>query len=434
MYYALVSSFWANKLSGYLSHYRLAEVDEFMARLYKVHLDVKKEGFVQDLSLGLFRSDYMIHVDPSNANSPPVIHQVEFNTVASSFGGLSTLVSELHRYLLRIGAYPRTGHLITEENLPVNPAAQKIACGLAAAHKAYGSGGEGRKTAVLFVVQHSERNVFDQRWLEYNLLEKYDIQAHRISLSEIPNLTTLDPVTRALIYHPPHTPDILIEVSTVYFRTGYGPDDYPSELEWASRTTLECSKAIKCPSAITQLAGAKKVQQVLAMEGVVERFITDAKLAQRVRGTFAAIHPLDNSPAGLVAREIALNSPKKYVLKPQREGGGNNIYRSKIPDFLRSIPESHWSAYILMELIEPPNLENVIARNGETMSGGVIGELGVYGAVLWRDGEGEQRGKGIQAIISNEESGWLLRTKGRDSEEGGVAAGFGSVDGVLLVD
>lgn len=405
-----------------------------MARLYKVHLDVKREGFVQNLSLGLFRSDYMIHVDPESATSLPVIHQVEFNTVASSFGGLSTLVSELHRHLLRIGAYPQTGHRITEENLPVNPAAQGIACGLATAHKAYGPGGEGRKTAVLFVVQHGERNVFDQRWLEYNLLEKHGIQVHRISLSEVPNLTTLDPGTRALIYHPPHSPDVLIEVSTVYFRAGYGPDDYPSELEWASRTTLERSKAIKCPSVITQLAGAKKIQQVLAMEGVVERFITDPKLAQRVRGTFAAIHPLDTSPAGLVARKIALNSPEKYVLKPQREGGGNNIYRSKIPDFLRSIPESHWGVYILMELIEPPSLENVIIRNGEIMRGGVIGELGVYGAVLWKDGEGEQRGKGAQAIVSNEESGWLLRTKGRDSEEGGVAAGFGSVDAVLLVD
>lgn len=417
-----------------MAHHRLAEVDEFMARLYKVHLDVKKEGFVQDLSLGLFRSDYMIHVDPSSSASPPVIHQVEFNTVASSFGGLSTLVSELHRHLLRVGAYPQTGHPIREENLPTSPAAQGIASGLAAAHKAYGSGGEGRKTAVLFITQHDERNVFDQRWLEYNLTEKHDIQTYRISLTEIPTLTTLDPVTRALIYHPPHAPGVLVEVSTVYFRAGYGPGDYPSELEWVSRTTLERSKAIKCPSVITQLAGTKKVQQVLVTEGVVERFIADPKLAQRIRSTFAAIHPLDNSPAGLAAREIALNSPEKYVLKPQREGGGNNIYRSKIPDFLRSIPESHWSVYILMELIEPPNLENIIARNGETMIGGVIGELGVYGAVLWRDGEGEQRGKGVRAIISNEESGWLLRTKGRDSEEGGVAAGFGSVDAVLLVD
>lgn len=403
-----------------------------MARLHKVHLDVKKEGFAQSLSLGLFRSDYMIHVDPSSSTSPPIIHQVEFNTIAASFGGLATRVSELHRHLSRIGAYPQTGNLITEGNLPFNPAAQELAGGLAAAHKAYGLGGERRTTAVLFIVQDGEKNVFDQRWLEYELLERHDIKTHRISLPQVPDLITLDSETRALVYHPPYAQDTQTEISTVYFRAGYGPGDYPTELEWASRTTLERSKAIKCPSVITQLAGAKKIQQVLTMEGVVERFLPVPEVASRVRGTFAAIHPLDSSAAGLAARELALNAPEKYVLKPQREGGGNNIYRSKIPDFLKSIPESHWGSYILMELIEPPNLENIIARNGEVMSGGVIGELGIYGVVLWRDGEGEERGKGIEAIIGNREAGWLLRTKGRDSEEGGVAAGFGSVDGVLL--
>lgn len=77
---------------------RIMEVDDFIAKLWEVHLAVKKEGYVQDLSLGLFRSDYMIHVDPSIPNAKPEIKQVEFNTIASSFGGLSSEVSELHRY------------------------------------------------------------------------------------------------------------------------------------------------------------------------------------------------------------------------------------------------------------------------------------------------------------------------------------------------
>lgn len=33
----------------------------------------------------------------------------------------------------------------------------------------------------------------------------------------------------------------------------------------------------------------------------------------------------------------------------------------------------------------------------------------------------------------NEEAGYLLRTKGDQSEEGGVAAGFGAMDSVMLV-
>lgn len=77
-----------------------------------------------------------------------------------------------------------------------------------------------------------------------------------------------------------------------------------------------------------------------------------------------------------------------------------------------------------MELIQPPPLRNAILRNGQVRAGDVIGELGVYGACLWRHGG---------AIVSNSEAGWLLRTKGRESEEGGVAAGFGAVDSVCLI-
>ena len=121
-----------------------------------------------------------------------------------------------------------------------------------------------------------------------------------------------------------------------------------------------------------------------------------------------------------------------YVLKPQREGGGNNIYKSKIPAFLNSIPEDHWSGYILMELIVTPGgLRNMVLRNGEVMEGEVVGELGVYGVCLW-DAAGGKDPEGWLKV--NREAGWLLRTKGSESEEGGVAAGFGCVDSVVLVD
>lgn len=44
-------------------------------------------------SLGLFRSDYMVHSLESNN-----IKQVEFNTIASSFAGISSDFQPLHRY------------------------------------------------------------------------------------------------------------------------------------------------------------------------------------------------------------------------------------------------------------------------------------------------------------------------------------------------
>lgn len=59
----------------------------------------------------------------------------------------------------------------------------------------------------------------------------------------------------------------------VYFRAGYTPNDYPTQKEWDGRLLIERSKAIKCPNISYHLAGAKKVQQVLANPGELEKYV-----------------------------------------------------------------------------------------------------------------------------------------------------------------
>jgi len=377
----------------------------------------------------------MVHTDPSSSNTSSGLKQVEFNTIASSFGGLSSRVSALHKYLLTINAYPSsTSTLIRDDALRQSSATSSLAKGLAAAHKAYGSSRTRRPLCVLFVVQDPERNVFDQRHLEYALLEESGVRAFRLPFQQTLQHTQLDS-DRTLVYNPPNSPSTSYEVTTIYFRAGYSPDDYPNEQEWDARLHLEKSRAIKCPSLLTHLAGCKKVQQVLATPHSphLKRFLPDDKVASKVLETFAPIYPLDESEAGKEAVKLAQDpaSAVRYVLKPQREGGGNNIYRKAIPPFLEKLPKTHWPAYILMEMIEPPPLKNAILRNGELHRGGVIGELGVYGVCLWKNGSGE---KGGGEVLENWEAGYLLRTKGDQSEEGGVAAGFGAVDSCCLVD
>lgn len=58
-------------------------------------------------------------------------------------------------------------------------------------------------------------------------------------------------------------------ISVVYFRSGYTPNDYPTEREWKGREIVEQSSAAKCPSVAYQLAGSKKVQQELAKQGTI---------------------------------------------------------------------------------------------------------------------------------------------------------------------
>lgn len=377
----------------------------------------------------------MVHVD-NVESSQTRVKQVEFNTIASSFGGLSSHVSGLHRTLQSIDAYPDAlKPIINKDSLPESTSIPKLALGLAKAHLAYSTtASPSLPTCVLFIVQDPERNVFDQRHLEYELNKTHSARTFRISFDRVLTDTHLEPSSRKLLYTPPHTLHKSYEVTTLYFRAGYAPSDYTSEEHWAARLHLERSAAIKCPSILTHLAGSKKVQQVLATPESphLARFLPDKTSSSAVLETFAPIYPLDKSAAGMTARSLATNPETaiKYVLKPQREGGGNNVYRADIPGFLKSLPETHWPAYILMEMIEPPAQANSIFRNGEVQSGDVICELGVYGACLWKDG----KDGGPREILENFEAGYLLRTKGAGSAEGGVAAGFGSVDSCCLID
>ncbi|CAH2242986.1 jg13429 [Pararge aegeria aegeria] len=69
------------------------QVDEFTASLFDIWVKVRDEGMAQTLSLGLFRSDYLMQNPDGNR-----IKQVEFNTVASSFGALTSYLHDMTRY------------------------------------------------------------------------------------------------------------------------------------------------------------------------------------------------------------------------------------------------------------------------------------------------------------------------------------------------
>ncbi|PNY24084.1 Glutathione synthetase [Tolypocladium capitatum] len=411
--------------------------DDFIRNLWQLHLKVKEEGYTQPLSLGLFRSDYMVHQDAST--SPPTLQakQVEFNTIASSFGGLSCYASLLHKYLAT-AEYPLLDQPMASGtlDLPESTAIQGLAAGIEAAYHAYSPSELGRAKCVIFLVQGDERNVFDQRHLEYQIARSSPtIPLFRLAFADILTHTSVaDTPKRQLLYRFPRNPSKVFEAAVVYMRAGYGPGDYPDQRAWDARYQLERSAAIKCPTVLTQLAGTKKVQQVLATPrpssapSMLGKFIKDdTPSAGELWKTFTNIYPMDASEAGLEARKKALDPEQcqSYVLKPQREGGGNNIYRGAIPEFLRSLPEHHWASYILMELITPPAVSNLILRNGKVEQGGVICELGIYGTCLWNQSTGD--------VLHNKEAGYLLRTKGDKSEEGGVAAGYGCMDSCSLV-
>ncbi|TDL19686.1 glutathione synthase [Rickenella mellea] len=440
-------------------------VDEFTGELWKIWKSLRDEGIEQELQLGIFRSDYLLHA--SDESQPMLLKQVEFNTISSSFGALSERVSALHNYLYASTGYFNSSPYLKPENFPPNRTTAAVVEGLVAAHYAYGV----KDARILFVVQAGERNVFDQRWLDYELLEKHGIHIIRQTLPELASSAHLSPTRSLLISDSPQSPPNATEISTIYFRAAYTPTDFPTPEHFSTRALLERSRATKCPSIQLQLAGGKMVQMALTKAGVLERFLNGDGDAQadgmfafgeeevrEVRESWMGMWRLgDNPPAGSATpsgMERAAMNHANLVLKPQREGGGNNVYKSSILPFLETLPEREREAWIAMELIEPPvSVGGWLVRAGSTGSsatgptggGGavksdIVSELGIFGWALFGPGQvgGAAQTKDVaknsETMMRTGEGGWLVRTKGRESDEGGVAVGFSVLDSVVLID
>ena len=269
------------------------------------------------------------------------------------------------------------------------------------------------------------------------LLARHTLHVVRQTFDELAKSAEVDASTRVLRIKHPVTNQI-VEISTVYFRAGYTPTDYPTQAQFATRLLLERSCAIKCPTIQLQLAGGKKVQQVLAKPGVLESFLLDRTRWDGPDFTEADVKLLRDSWMGMwgldedgdMGVNKARSAAEKLVLKPQREGGGNNVYKSSIPGFLDTLPLAEREAWIAMELIETPKgVNNYLVRAGSGSQGAVametISELGIFGWALF--------GPSARAV-KHEEAGWLVRTKGTNSDEGGIATGFSVLDSLLLVD
>lgn len=336
------------------------------------------------------------------------------------------------RYLQLSTGYCNASPLLIGHNLPANTSLSSIHEALTVAHFAYkDSTLTHRQIAILFVVQPGERNVFDQRSLEYELQEKHLIPVHRRTFDELRHEASLDPSSSALLLQTPEGSKV--EISLVYYRAGYTPTDYTTSAHYDVRQLLERSLAIKCPSIALQLAGSKKIQAILAKPGVVESFLVPDSSkgymepfteedVKDLRASWMDMWGLEEPDGVAWARERY----QELVLKPQREGGGNNIYKGDIPSFLDRLEEKERQAWIAMELIKvPKGGENYLVRSGsEVVKCQTVSELGIFGWALFGKGKESRYGDG----------GYLLRTKGEDSNEGGVATGFSVLDSVVLVD
>jgi hypothetical protein len=197
-----------------------------------------------------------------------------------------------------------------------------------------------------------------------------------------------------------------------------------------------------------------QVQQVLTQPGQVERFLSSQDAAA-VRKCFAGLwsvgEPNDADAAAAAAAAIA--SPENFVLKPQREGGGNNMYGEELVAKLTTAGEEELRSYVLMQLIKPQHQSSLLVNRGRVRSGFSLSEYGIYRSVALFPRSylpSMQRstvlmyplldcstylGRGGQdPPLVNEYAGFLVRTKLETVNEGGVASGYAVLSSPVLLD
>ena len=388
----------------------IAKIDPFLRML----MDCRREEITQSKQLLVQRNDFFLVKDKYKKSrqsgdssefhsTESALRQVELNTVSASFPYLITQISQLHRYFFEKNQLP--------EIIPNNPLSYVVDA-FAKAVRDYGF----PDGVMLLICQPSEGNRFDQLGLEQLLWDEHQIPTVRKTLAD---------VFESGCIRQGH---LVLEgkiVALSYYRAGYSPDDFQKIEAVKGRKLIEASSTIQVPDLQMQLAGMKKIQQVLTKPEILNNF-TSSETSKHLLKTFAEIHTLDEiieTPEGeMSATEWVSGNPENYVLKPQREGGGNNYFGREILNFLKNIKQDGLNSYILMEKILAQTHSAVLVVNGHAERLTCVSEVGRYGICFAENG----------VLKSNQDAGYLVRTKAENINEGGVCAGFACLNSLTL--
>lgn len=366
------------------------EVDDFVKGLYSC----LPEKAISRPWLFLSRHDFM----PATTPKGIVPKQVETNLMAASLGYASQRVNAAVRFLY-------AGTELGKKIVP-HKGGSTICQGLALGYKHYAKPGQ----VILFIVPPGEVNAFDQRSMQAELVLEHGIPVVRTTLDELGEQGELRDGYTCL-----HGKSAAI----AYFRAGYSPDHYQNELAWKGRRLLEHSQTMSIPSVTIQLANTKKIQQVLGDQSVLERFVSPQEAVELLE-TMVAMAPVDGSLHGATGRELALQEPENWVLKPSREGGGNNYFGQQMVEQLGKLSKRDAEAFIIMEAIKQEPFRAVRLVEEKVVDDQCVTEMGHFSYALWDEGKADPEFQDTE--------GYLLRTKHIHNREGLVLGGYSFLD------
>lgn len=351
------------------------------------------------------------------------LRMVEMNCFAP--GGLAQagIISDMHRALLKHPSAADAGVALEESAmLPSNELLREGARAFADAHRHFCELYKEDNARIAVIVIPPYVNACDQDMLRWRIWNDHGIDCIRMTLDQIVRYGSLRD-DGALVVEDLGMSIPKFVLSVAYFRSGYMPEEYPTENEWLARSLLERSSTVMCPSVAMQLVGTKRVQQALSEPGVLESFCKSREDVQLIRSCFVQQYALHPGPEGERARKLGIDDPDGYVMKPQREGGGNNLYTQEMKNTLMSLNDERRGAFILMQRIHPAVVKGVFVRDTEWEQCDIVAELGIYGVALRKK----------KSMLENSVIGHSMKSKMSTIDDGGIGAGVAVYDSPQLV-
>ena len=201
--------------------------------------------------------------------------------------------------------------------------------------------------------------------------------------------------------------------------------------------------AIKCPSIDFHLTTFKKYQQSFTDSSLLEKVLDGGcSDLESLKGIFSGLWSLEYlGQEGHEVNEIterAIAEPHNFVLKPQKEGGGNNFFDDELKEKLLEAKasigkETYLSTYLIMERINTPLVKALMMKNGQMRIVNSLSELGIYSFILFDNSTSGQDGLKGEYFHNHEIMGTLMRTKESHHNEGGINAGFAVIDTPFVV-
>uniref|UniRef100_A0A914HNX7 Glutathione synthetase n=1 Tax=Globodera rostochiensis TaxID=31243 RepID=A0A914HNX7_GLORO len=391
------------------------EADEHFRNMMDMLKSVHEEGIKQPITVIFQRADYMLNVIKGQNGEEPTyeIKQLEVNCGSIAGTSLDRHATELNHVMLK-----KAGFHAAPEDLPENWPDKAQIESIKMAWELYGN----PDAIVVIMITNISQTVFDARFFETELDRISDgkIKVARVTLSGCAIRCSLDENSNLLL----DGREVAV-LNSRYSALGFMPGVHVMNV----RKMIERSQAIKIPSAFVGFSCSKKVQQLLAEQGMVERFFpneNDAETVKAIRQTFTGLWSLDKEDKATQDRiEDAIANPNNYVLKTNMECGECNYFDEQLANKLKEITPAKRPYYVLMQKLRPMPIKNIMIHpftpsKIDTM----VSELGVYGVLL-----GNMLTKEVK---HNVQQGHLLKTKLETANEGGITKGTAVHDSPIL--